>query len=255
MAQIQTEFGGSSPISLSEYYGSAGAPSSGAISMSDFYGKSGPNLTYASRLTNATTYTNPTSVNHPSGTTAGDLLIYSLSGYATNTAATAAPNAKFTSTEATVLAANQYNYSIVYDKGLYNFYSYSHTLMYRIATSDTNTAISITSGGQLRGFSVWRFTPSRSINSVNWTSLNNEDVTGSDRNASLSVAAHTGDQILFFGGTTHTWGYDTVPSGAASYWSGSWNFAGYSEGYGSLAISYTPDDGRGRQVGGYFRCT
>jgi hypothetical protein len=36
---IQTEFGGSNPISLSEYYGVTSAiPSSGAISVSDFYG-------------------------------------------------------------------------------------------------------------------------------------------------------------------------------------------------------------------------
>ena len=39
MAQIQTEFGGTDPISLSEYYGvAAGIPASGAISLSDFYG-------------------------------------------------------------------------------------------------------------------------------------------------------------------------------------------------------------------------
>ena len=38
---IQTEFGGSTPISMSEYYGAAsGIPSSGAISFSNFYGKS-----------------------------------------------------------------------------------------------------------------------------------------------------------------------------------------------------------------------
>ena len=42
LAQIQTEFGGSNPISLSEYYGAAsGIPASGAISMSNFHGKSG----------------------------------------------------------------------------------------------------------------------------------------------------------------------------------------------------------------------
>ena len=41
MSQIQGEFGGSNPISLSEYYGAAaGVPSSGVISISDFYGKS-----------------------------------------------------------------------------------------------------------------------------------------------------------------------------------------------------------------------
>lgn len=41
LSEIQTEFGGSNPIPLSEYYGAAaGIPSSGAIKMSDFYGKS-----------------------------------------------------------------------------------------------------------------------------------------------------------------------------------------------------------------------
>lgn len=49
LAQIQTEFGGSNPISMSEYYrggsyvpshsGTTGIPSSGQISMSQFYGK------------------------------------------------------------------------------------------------------------------------------------------------------------------------------------------------------------------------
>jgi hypothetical protein len=41
LANIQTEFGGSNPISLSEYYGAAsGIPASGAISVSSFYGTS-----------------------------------------------------------------------------------------------------------------------------------------------------------------------------------------------------------------------
>lgn len=39
--EIQTEFGGSNPISLSEYYGvDTGVPASGTISVSDFYGTS-----------------------------------------------------------------------------------------------------------------------------------------------------------------------------------------------------------------------
>jgi hypothetical protein len=41
LSNIQTEFGGSNPISLSEYYSAAGGvPASGAISLSDFYGTS-----------------------------------------------------------------------------------------------------------------------------------------------------------------------------------------------------------------------
>lgn len=41
LANVQTEFGGSNPISLSEYYSAAsGVPSSGTIRLSDFYGTS-----------------------------------------------------------------------------------------------------------------------------------------------------------------------------------------------------------------------
>lgn len=53
LAQVQTEFGGSNPISMSEYYrggsyvpshgGTTGIPSSGQISMSQFYGKQDEN--------------------------------------------------------------------------------------------------------------------------------------------------------------------------------------------------------------------
>lgn len=42
LQEIQGEFGGSPPISLSEYYdAAAGIPSNGAIALSDFYGASG----------------------------------------------------------------------------------------------------------------------------------------------------------------------------------------------------------------------
>lgn len=37
---IAGEFGGTTPHSLSEYYGSGGAPGSGALSLDDFYGLS-----------------------------------------------------------------------------------------------------------------------------------------------------------------------------------------------------------------------
>ena len=55
MSQIQGEFGGSNPISLSEYYGAAaGVPSSGTISISDFRGKSNSfNLTSWGTLSKA----------------------------------------------------------------------------------------------------------------------------------------------------------------------------------------------------------
>lgn len=40
LLNIQNEFGGSNPIKLSEYYGSGGAPGSGAVRLGDFYGLS-----------------------------------------------------------------------------------------------------------------------------------------------------------------------------------------------------------------------
>jgi hypothetical protein len=41
LANVQTEFGGTNPIGINEYYGAAtGVPSSGTISLNDFYGKS-----------------------------------------------------------------------------------------------------------------------------------------------------------------------------------------------------------------------
>ena len=40
LSQIQTEFGGSNPISLNEYYGAGTLPTSGAISFFNFYGQS-----------------------------------------------------------------------------------------------------------------------------------------------------------------------------------------------------------------------
>ena len=37
-SEIQTEYGGSHPIALSEYYGAGGVTGSGEIQLSDFYG-------------------------------------------------------------------------------------------------------------------------------------------------------------------------------------------------------------------------
>ena len=55
LANIQTEFGGSNPISISEYYGAAaGVPTSGAIAIGHFYGKSSQfTFTISTNQTNA----------------------------------------------------------------------------------------------------------------------------------------------------------------------------------------------------------
>ena len=58
LANVQTEFGGSNPIGINEYYGVAsGVPASGTISLYDFYGKS------ATAPVSATVVSNSVSVN------------------------------------------------------------------------------------------------------------------------------------------------------------------------------------------------
>lgn len=64
LANVQTEFGGVNPISISEYYGkAAGIPASGTISLSHFYGKSNGVLTLKEVVFNASgTFTMPANV-------------------------------------------------------------------------------------------------------------------------------------------------------------------------------------------------
>ena len=67
LANIQTEFGGSNPISISEYYGVGTVPASGTISLSDFYGQtaySGP----AGPIALTTSGTLTSGIDFPSGT-------------------------------------------------------------------------------------------------------------------------------------------------------------------------------------------
>ena len=47
LANIQAEFGGANPISISEYYGVNGVPASGPISLGDFYGASAFNAIWS----------------------------------------------------------------------------------------------------------------------------------------------------------------------------------------------------------------
>jgi len=64
-SQIQTELGGSNPISMDEYRANSSIPNSGAISVSDFYGASaGANLsqTYPTFLKDSTSNTSGTAV-------------------------------------------------------------------------------------------------------------------------------------------------------------------------------------------------
>ena len=77
LSDIQTEFGGSNPISISEYYGAAaGVPSSGAISFSDFYGTSSFTLEFS-----AASYTNHGI--HATGGTASAAILISNTGAVT----------------------------------------------------------------------------------------------------------------------------------------------------------------------------
>ena len=50
LANVQSEFGGSNPIGINEYYGvAAGVPASGTISLNNFYGKSA-GFTWSSQI-------------------------------------------------------------------------------------------------------------------------------------------------------------------------------------------------------------
>lgn len=71
LANIQTEFGGSNPIALSEYYGAAsGIPTSGTISLSQFYGASAAVnvLGYGGSFISGTSNTATVTVTAPAGT-------------------------------------------------------------------------------------------------------------------------------------------------------------------------------------------
>lgn len=81
LANVQTEFGGSNPISISEYYGAAsGVPSSGTISLSNFYGKSSytpPSEVKRQFFTNDSGNINTWSVSwSTSGLQSGDLFLF-----------------------------------------------------------------------------------------------------------------------------------------------------------------------------------
>lgn len=66
LGDIQTEFGGSNPIGLSEYYGEGNAPGSGEIQLAaDFYGTS--SITDAHTLIASATISNDASITFSSG--------------------------------------------------------------------------------------------------------------------------------------------------------------------------------------------
>ena len=88
LAQIQAEFGGSNPISLSEYYrngtyvtsNNTSVPTSGAISVSNFYGAV-KRVTSSSIVAVANTSGDYTTVTLPTGLQVGDILVVSRSSY------------------------------------------------------------------------------------------------------------------------------------------------------------------------------
>lgn len=92
LLDIQNEFGGSNPISISEYYGvAAGIPSSGQISLADFYGaSSAPVLSYVTTVGNNDTGADPNSLGTVSlGATASNRYTILCIGAIANSAFTA----------------------------------------------------------------------------------------------------------------------------------------------------------------------
>ena len=159
LADVQTEFGGNNPISLSEYYGVAsGIPSSSTISLGDFYGKSA--------------YT------AISGVTASPNPSYQ-SGYAYNNNVTVTASSTVSASNGT----GSYTYS----------WSYVNGTTSNVTTSGTNTATMswsrpVPPGGTNGAYyqSVWRCTVS------DGTSSASVDVTFGVRNTANPVGSGGG---------------------------------------------------------------
>jgi hypothetical protein len=114
LSNIQTEFGGSNPISLNEYYrlgeyttsNNTGVPTSGLIGMSSFYGTSflPMSATYLTSLTSATNSSSYTFSNANLGAAAAtrEIFVAVSSGYNASTAGTPIVGATIAGITATV---------------------------------------------------------------------------------------------------------------------------------------------------------
>ena len=157
--QIATEFGGTAPHSLNEYYGKApGIPTSGTISIQDFYGKSSEKVWTLTKIPTNTTNTLYSvgylrSAGRMGAVGAGGVMFHFVSGDASATPAT-------TGTAATLYAIGDWSGSVV-GGGAYASIIIGGQGIVRTGDMSINTN-TITWASQTTGISVVRNAPVQS---------------------------------------------------------------------------------------------
>jgi len=160
LAQIQAEFGGSNPISLSEYYrngsyvtsNNTSVPTSGDISVSNFYGAS-KIVTSSSIVGHANKSGDHTTVTLPTGLQVGDILVVSRSGYSGSSSIP---------TGWTLIKFKHNGNGIYYDWG--------SLLAYKVVTSTSESGTNVGSFGNgysNTGATVWAIRPNIPASQIN----------------------------------------------------------------------------------------
>lgn len=211
MLDIQNEFGGSAPISLSEYYGAAsGVPTSGTISINDFRGKS--NLLTLSGQGTAQNYGyangNSFTIGLPTSQS-GDLAIISVAVTVVQSYGTPSVSINLPSGWTGVYGSQTTNADGPYGGKAENYYTRAFYTYYKVLSGETSVTHTVTkSNAQVATwYSVAShvYRPSGSISSV---TLNDVEI-GSSSTINCSGA---GASVIAFRGSggrdslTHSWG-------------------------------------------------
>lgn len=171
LAQIQAEFGGSNPISLSEYYrngtyvtsNNTSVPTSGAISVSNFYGAL-KRVTSSSIVAVTNTSGDYTTVTLPTGLQVGDILVVSRSS---NSGSSSIP---------TGWTLIKFNFN-----GNGAFYDWGSLLAYKVVTSTSESGTNVGTFGNgysNTGATVWAIRPNIPASQIivkeayGWASIN-----------------------------------------------------------------------------------
>lgn len=160
LPNLQSEFGGDNPISLSEYYrngayvtsNNTSVPTSGAISLSNFYGAL-KRVTSLSIANHANTNGDLTTVTLPTGLQVGDILVVSRSS---TTSSSSLPSG---------WTLINFAYS---SNGAYK--NWGSLLAYKVVTSTSESGTSVGSfgnGGNDTGATVWAIRPNIPASQIN----------------------------------------------------------------------------------------
>jgi hypothetical protein len=181
---IHVEAGGTSGTSASindsDIRGLIDKSSGAQMSFSEWYGADFYiNLTYVDKSTaNADSGT----INYPTGTSSGDVIIACLSDARTNLGSSAEPSGtlnNFTQLD------KQTNTETVDTKAGTAYYTSLVKVLYKVVASDTSTTFSLTRDGDYGAITLYSFTPSSSISTVSANSFTKDTSSGND--ASLST--------------------------------------------------------------------